>query len=144
MDDYRLVVQHSENISSVYIHIDKLSDKIAADAPAESGYVNVDIPVSAGEILGNYSGTLDYNVVDLSVTLTGFVLPKSYTREEWKIHWIIRIVIRLCISHVCREANLHCKFGLLLCLDRIALYGKRQNMRNLVVWYGACHEEKSE
>ena len=86
MDDYRLVVKHSQDISSVYIHIDKLSDKIAAYAPAESGYVNVDIPVSAGEILGNYSGTLDYNVVDLSVTLTGFVLPESYTHEEWKIH----------------------------------------------------------
>jgi len=85
-DDYRLIIQHTCTISSIFIHIDELSEKIAEVAPEFGKYTNTNVPVSAGEILGTYTGSIDYNVVDDEVLLTGFVLPESYTNEEWKIH----------------------------------------------------------
>jgi hypothetical protein len=86
MDDYRFEIKHTDSIISVYIHVDKLSEKIAKYAPSNGAYVNVNIPVSAGEIIGNYSGSVDYNVVDYNITLTGFINPESYKSEPWKIH----------------------------------------------------------
>lgn len=86
MDDYRFVIEHTDSISSVFIHVDNLSNKISRFSPDEGEYTNVDISVSAGEILGNYSGCVDYNVVDYSVELPGFVNQESYLSEPWKIH----------------------------------------------------------
>jgi len=86
MDDYRFEIKHTDSIFSVYIHVDKLSERIAKYAPPNGGYVNVNIPVSAGETIGNYSGSVDYNVVDYNITLTGFINPESYQVEPWKIH----------------------------------------------------------
>lgn len=82
--DYRLVIQHTEAVSSVFIHIDNLSEKIMAFAPTEGGYVNTNIAVVSGEVIGNYTGSVDYNVVDNNITLTGFVVPESYVAESWK------------------------------------------------------------
>jgi hypothetical protein len=86
IDDYRIVIQHTSKISSVYIHLDTLSAKIAAVAPPPGEYASVNVPVGAGEIIGYYSGTIDYNVVDEDIVLTGFVNPASYEAEPWKIH----------------------------------------------------------
>lgn len=85
-DDYRFVIQHTSTLSSVYIHVDDLSSKLAAQAPSNGQYVNTNIDVSAGEVVGSYSGSVDYNIVDENITLTGFVLPASYTAEPWKTH----------------------------------------------------------
>jgi hypothetical protein len=85
-DDYRLVVDHSDTIQSIYIHVDNLSDKLAVHTPVNGQYVNTNISVSAGEILGSYSGSVDYNLVDYDITLSGFINPDSYTVEPWKIH----------------------------------------------------------
>jgi hypothetical protein len=85
-DDYRIVVDHSTTIQSIYIHVDNLSDKLAAFAPTDGQYVNTDIEVAAGEIIGSYSGSVDYNLVDYDITLPGFINPESYTAEPWKIH----------------------------------------------------------
>jgi len=84
-DDYRLVIQHTCTISSVFIHIDRLSEKIKAVAPSPGEFKQLDVAVEAGEVIGSYSGSLDYNVVDTEVELTGFVIPESYN-EEWKTH----------------------------------------------------------
>ncbi len=86
MDDYRLIIQHTKNISSVYIHVDNLSEKIAKYAPSFGKYASVSIPVSAGEIIGNYSGSVDYNIVDNNIVLNGFINPDNYKSEPWKIH----------------------------------------------------------
>ena len=86
IDDYRIVIQHTSTISSIYIHLDTLSAKIAAVAPPPGEYASVDVAVGAGEIIGYYSGTIDYNVVDENIVLTGFVNPDSYQAESWKIH----------------------------------------------------------
>ena len=86
MDDYRLVIQHTDTISSIYIHVDNLSEKVAAFAPPAGESVSVNISVFAGEIIGDYSGSVDFNVVDEDVILTGFIVPESYESESWKIH----------------------------------------------------------
>jgi len=85
-NDYRFVVQHTDVVSSVYIHVDNLAEKLASFAPTDGQNVNTDISVTAGEILGSYSGSVDYNIVDSEITLTGFVRPESYTAESWKTH----------------------------------------------------------
>ena len=84
--DYRLEIQHTCTISSIYIHIDKLSDKLAAAAPINNEFLMVNLEVEAGEIIGRYSQNVDYNLVDTEVTLEGFVVPEHYKGEPWKIH----------------------------------------------------------
>jgi hypothetical protein len=86
IDDYRIVIEHTTTISSIYIHLDTLSAKIAAVAPLPGEYASVNVDVLAGEIIGYYKGTIDYNVVDEDIVLTGFVNPDSYQVEPWKIH----------------------------------------------------------
>lgn len=86
VDDYRLVIQHTCTISSIFIHIDNLNAKLLAVAPPAGEYASVDVKVNAGEVIGSYSGSVDYNVVDNDVVLTGYVIPESYKSEEWKIH----------------------------------------------------------
>ena len=86
IDDYRIVIEHTSTISSIYIHLDTLSEKIAAVAPSPGEYASVNVAVGDGETIGNYSGTIDYNVVDEDIVLTGFVNPDSYIAEPWKIH----------------------------------------------------------
>ena len=84
VDDFRLVIQHSSTISSMYIHIDGLSDKLAAVDPGLGEYANVNVKVNAGEVIGRYGGSVDYNIVDEDVVLP-FVNPASYEGESWKI-----------------------------------------------------------
>lgn len=85
VDDFRLVIQHTSTISSIYIHIDELSEKLAAIDPGFGEYATVHVEVTAGEVIGRYGGSVDYNVVDEAVTLP-FINPASYEREPWKIH----------------------------------------------------------
>jgi len=86
VDDYRVTIKHTTTISSYYIHIDKLSEKLKGFDPGLGNHVNnLNIKVNAGEIIGNYSGSVDYNVVDEDVELD-FINPSSYEREPWKIH----------------------------------------------------------
>lgn len=63
------------------------AEKIMEAAPTEEGgYTNPSISVVAGEEIGSYTGSVDYNVVDDDVDLTGFVKPESYIAESWKTH----------------------------------------------------------
>jgi len=86
IDDYRIVIEHTSTVSSIYIHLDTLSAKIAAVAPPPGENASVSVDVQAGEIIGYYKGTIDYNVVDENIVLTGFINPESYQAESWKIH----------------------------------------------------------
>ena len=85
VDDYRLVIEHTDTISSMYIHIDELSDKLAAVDPGLGEYASINVEVEAGEVIGRYGGSVDYNIVDEDVVLN-FVNPDSYESENWKIH----------------------------------------------------------
>lgn len=86
VDDFRITIQHTDTISSYYIHVDELSEKLQAYDPGIGEYTNnVDAEVSAGEVIGHYGGSVDYNIVDEDVNLP-FINPASYEREPWKIH----------------------------------------------------------
>ena len=56
-----------------------------AVAPSVGESAQVNVLVTAGESLGRYWGSVDYNVVDEEVTLD-FLVPESYDAEPWKIH----------------------------------------------------------
>ena len=85
IDDFRLVIEHTSTISSYYIHVDELSEKLAAVAPPLGSYASVNVAVDAGEVIGKYGGSVDYNIADEDVILN-FVNLESYENEEWKIH----------------------------------------------------------
>jgi hypothetical protein len=85
-DDFRILINHSENVASIYIHIDNLSEKLAAYDPGLGNQMDTNIRVEAGEILGRCNG-IDYTLVDTNVTLP-FVNPTSYNIEEWKLHCV--------------------------------------------------------
>ncbi|UCB59352.1 MAG: hypothetical protein JSV67_03415 [Thermoplasmatales archaeon] len=85
VDDFRLTIQHTSTIYSYYIHVDELSKKLSTIDPGLGKYASVNVEVSAGEIIGRYSGSVDYNIVDENVNLS-FINPTSYMGEPWKIH----------------------------------------------------------
>ena len=76
-DDYRLVIVHTCSISTIFIHIDKLSDKIMEVAPEFGKYKGVNVEVKAGEIIGWYDNNVDFNVVDKNIK-NNLVEPESY------------------------------------------------------------------
>lgn len=86
IDDFRLVIDHGCSLSSVFIHVATLAPVLAAVAPALGQYAQVSVALQAGELIGSYRGNVDYNLVDLNVTLPGLLVPQSYSREPWKIH----------------------------------------------------------
>ena len=86
IDDHRIVIDHPCSVSSYFIHVDNLAPRLQAEGPPPGGFVQVQIPVEAGELIGTYTQNLDYNIVDLNFTLDGFLVPSSYTMEAWKIH----------------------------------------------------------
>ncbi|HEA46576.1 MAG TPA: hypothetical protein ENH99_02235 [Candidatus Pacearchaeota archaeon] len=85
-EDYRIVIEHTCTISSIYIHIGVLAERFKEHVPEDNTYVSLRVPVEAGELLGYYETNVDYNLVDEEVTLNGFVTPEFYEGEPWKIH----------------------------------------------------------
>ena len=71
IDDYRLVIEHTCTISSIFIHVGQLSPRLSEVAPSAGGYARIDLPVEAGETIGSFRRNVDYNVIDLEVTLEG-------------------------------------------------------------------------
>lgn len=91
--DHRVVIEHSCTFYTIFIHIDKLSDNILASIKPEDGDIKTHvwprIPVKEGEIIGSIgTGKVDFSVIDADVTLSGFVVPKHYQGEPWKIHTV--------------------------------------------------------
>ena len=85
-EDYRVVIEHTCTISSVYIHLGIFSEKFKEYAPTNNRYASISIPVTAGEVIGYYKKNVDYNLVDNEIVLKGFVVPENYNAESWKIH----------------------------------------------------------
>lgn len=83
--DYRMVIQHNCDVSSIYIHIDQLSEKLAEKAPELHKHTYPNVDVEGGEVIGYFRGSIDYNVVDENVMLQ-FISPELYEGEPWKIH----------------------------------------------------------
>lgn len=90
-DDHRIVISHSCQYFSIFIHIHKLGDKLTAAVgdlqPNENKQASVEL--KAGEVVGYIGGsTFDWTPVDTSVTLKGFITPSLYEGESWKIHTV--------------------------------------------------------
>ncbi len=85
-EDYRIIIEHTCSISSIYIHVGILSEKLKKYAPQNSRYAGVKIPVEAGELIGYYKTNVDYSISDTNVVLPGLLVPEHYEPESWKIH----------------------------------------------------------
>lgn len=91
--DYRVVIEHSCTFYTIFIHIDRLSDKIVSSIKPSDGDIKTHvwprIHVKEGEIMGSIgTGKLDFSVVNADITLPGFVVPAHYEGEPWKIHTV--------------------------------------------------------
>lgn len=90
--DYRVVIEHSCDLYSIYIHLETLAGPLAeldgqvSFQQAWSGR----IPVLAGEVIAYDGGTagLDYSLHDGRVVLQGLIEPDTYAPEPWKIHTV--------------------------------------------------------
>lgn len=85
-EDYRIVIDHTCSISSIFIHVALLSEKLRPYAPPNNSYVGVKIPVEAGETIGYYARNVDYSIADSEITLPGLLVPEHYEPETWKVH----------------------------------------------------------
>lgn len=94
INDWRLVINHSCGVSTIYIHIDKLDPQIFShigkqhDSRNGTTSYQANIPVKAGQLLGKLAEhPFDFSVHDTNVTLQG-LNPTRYVREPWKIHTV--------------------------------------------------------
>ena len=95
---YRMVVEHSCHLYSIYIHIQELPEDLESTLGLSRTDRNTDlriyprVPVKSGDLLGydivNGRGSLDISIVDTRVELDGFVNLKSYEEEFWKKHCV--------------------------------------------------------
>jgi hypothetical protein len=86
VDDFRIVIEHTCTISSIFIHIDHLVPKLAEHDPGIGNYAGIDVAVGAGELIGWFTENVDFNLVDLDFVTDGLIDPASYRQEPWKIH----------------------------------------------------------
>lgn len=89
LQDYRVIIHHTCTFYTIYIHLNLLSPRIKEIVGdiQPSQHQNVEIEVKAGDLLGR-ANAFDFSVHDEDVTLTGFITPKNYEREDWKIHTV--------------------------------------------------------
>ncbi|MFC1942771.1 M23 family metallopeptidase [Chloroflexota bacterium] len=91
-NDYRVIIEHSRDVYSIFIHLEQLSGPIAEfNSKVTWGQsAHIRIPVKVGEIIALDGGTagFDYSLHDKNVVLQGFINPESYKAEPWKIHTV--------------------------------------------------------
>jgi hypothetical protein len=91
-DDYRVVIEHSCDVFTIWIHLEELAGPLEhLNGMVLSSRPNFErVPVSAGEIISYDGGTagFDFSVHDNRVILPGFVDPTSYVAEPWKVHTV--------------------------------------------------------
>ena len=91
-DDYRLIIEHSCDVFTIWIHLEELAGPLAHlnEAFGSRNHSFDRIPVSAGELIAYDGGTngFDFSVHDDRVVLPGFVDPTSYVVEPWKVHTV--------------------------------------------------------
>ncbi|MDA1096291.1 MAG: hypothetical protein O3B84_03435 [Chloroflexi bacterium] len=85
---YRMVIEYSCAFYTIYDLMTRVSAPIQeAMGAGGRGEISIRVPVAAGDVVGLIGGhTLDLNVVDTEVRLTGFITPANYDREPWKVH----------------------------------------------------------
>ncbi len=86
--EYRLEMQHTCRTTSYYDLITKLDSSITSKAPdaTAKGYSGK-IAIKSGQIIGWIGEqSLDTAIYDQDLTLPGFINPKTYEGEAWKVH----------------------------------------------------------
>lgn len=88
-EDHNIMISHSCRFFTNFIHIHKLSDKLRQAVgtlkPGERRSASVEL--KAGDVVGYIGGnTFDWIPIDTSTKLKGFITPKLYEGEAWKIH----------------------------------------------------------
>lgn len=93
--DYRIIVAHSCDLFSIFIHLGDLAPAVAEAvgdlAQGESWHADPEEPtdLAAGEPLAKLgSSSFDYSLHDGNVILSGFQVPEHYASEPWKIHTV--------------------------------------------------------
>lgn len=94
--DHRIVIEHSCDLYSIYIHITELSQHVESQLEWRSpthvskGQSFSRVPVKKGQVIGHMHGreSFDLSVIDTRVTLDGFVNLGSYAGEFWKFRTV--------------------------------------------------------
>jgi len=91
-DDYRLVIEHSCDVFTIWIHLEELAGPLTYlnGTLSMNPHAFDRIPVSAGDLIAYDGGTngFDFSVHDNRVILPGFVDPISYISEPWKVYTV--------------------------------------------------------
>ncbi len=85
--DYRMIIHHTCDFYTIYIHLKGLSGKIMDEAGEVTRNINPQIEVSAGELIG-MANSFDFSVHYDRIVLKGFITPELYEGEPWKIHTV--------------------------------------------------------
>ncbi|MDP6770198.1 MAG: hypothetical protein QF704_05835 [Anaerolineales bacterium] len=93
--DYRVVIMHSCSLFTIFIHLGEFSaviaDQIGVIPLGKSWFSGGSEPIllDAGQEIAKFGGdSMDWSVHDGNITLAGFVEPKHYEAEPWKIHTV--------------------------------------------------------
>ncbi len=82
--EYRIEIQHNCDIVSYFDLLTSLDESVKSQLREGSGQ---NIPVKAGQEIGRVGAqSLDTAIYNYGMKLEGFVNPKSYEAEPWKIH----------------------------------------------------------
>ncbi len=82
--EYRIEIQHNCDIVSYFDLLTSLDDSIKDKV--KNGK-DLHVPVKAGQVIGRVGAqSLDTAIYNYGMELKGFVNPKSYSAEPWKIH----------------------------------------------------------
>ena len=96
IEDYRMVIDHSCSLSTIYIHLGGIGPEIMeqiGEIDPDRGWFSSSSPepvrITAGQVIGKVGPrSFDFSVHDTDVTLEGFVVPERYAGEAWKIHTV--------------------------------------------------------
>lgn len=85
--DYRLTINHTCTLYTIYIHVRELSPRILQMIGPVKRHMYPNIKLGAGEVIGRSNG-FDFSVHNKEFKLSGFVIPEHYSQEPWKIHTV--------------------------------------------------------
>lgn len=91
-EDHRIAVVHNCEYVSIFIHVHQLSEplqKALGGKLQPNTQKEISVNLQAGDVIGKIGANpVDWSLMDSSKTLGGFITPKLYEREPWKIHVI--------------------------------------------------------